>query len=124
MILELIAQGTSNVPADLLMAEGESIFDKIDSIASDGKNTALTFFGAALFVGAVITWAKNRFSVTSGIVALIMVAIGLAVLSQVDAISSMFSNTIDPEAAPAVVEHVDVAADLEGQMVISTDQVA
>ncbi|MGP9683872.1 hypothetical protein [Brachybacterium sp. AOP3-A1-3] len=91
------------IAAATLHADGtiqaESIFETINGIAGDAKSTALTLFGAAFYVGAAITWAANKFSVKSGIVALLLVAIGTAVLGQVDSISGMFGETIQTEAS-------------------------
>lgn len=93
------------IAAATLHADGtiqaESIFETINGIAGDAKQTALTLFGAAFYVGAAITWAANKFSVKAGIVALLLVAIGTAVLGQVDSISGMFGETIQTDETEA-----------------------
>lgn len=102
---------------NLILAE--SIFDKTDSLAGDAKTTVLAVFAAGFFIGALVTWAKAGFSVKSGIVSLIMVAIGLAILGQIDGIKQMFSDTVSTSSATSTHQVVTVASDdLEGPVTI------
>lgn len=114
-MIDLVTNLTAAGP-DVVLAE--DVFTKIESLAGSAKGTVLTVFGAAFFIGAVITWAKNRFSVTSGIVALILVAVGIAILSQVDQISTLFKDTV---ASVEVNETPDLTAQMHGPLVIEND---
>lgn len=118
----LVIQALATVPDGTLQAEG--IFEKVNSLAGNLQSTVLVLVGALLYVGAVVTFVKSRFSVGSGIVAFIMVAIGTAVLSQVSEIADLFSETVK-ESAPAVQEtdpDVLASADvLDGIVVVDPD---
>lgn len=97
----------------------ESIFEKMNSLAGDAKSTALILFAAGFFVGAIITWAKSGFSVKSGIVALIMVAVGLGLLGQVDSLKTLFSDTVSTTASSSLHQPAIVASsDLEGPVTL------
>ncbi|MDU1203715.1 MAG: hypothetical protein E7A06_12315 [Clostridiales bacterium] len=71
------------------------IFSTIDGLAGSAKDTVIVVLGAAFFIGALVFWAKGSFSVAKGIVALFMVAIGLAILAQLGSVQGMFEDTID-----------------------------
>lgn len=111
--------------ANFIQADGalhaESIFDQINGLANDSGETAKTIFGAGFIVGAVITWIKNKFSVQSAIVGLLLVGVGLAILSQLDVVKKTFEDTI---AAPTTVNEApafQAQDDLDGPVVITID---
>lgn len=79
--------------------QAAGIFDTIESVAGSAKDTVLVVFGALFYIGAIYTSAKAKFSAGSIMVGLLMVGLGTAVLSQVEGISNLFSETIDEETA-------------------------
>jgi hypothetical protein len=102
--------------------QAESIFEKINSLAADGEETAKVVFGAGFVVGAVIQWVKNKFSVASGIAGIILAAIGIAILSQMSVFQQSFEDTI-PDEASVVNEstHLDAQPQLEDLIVLTAD---
>lgn len=100
--------------------QAEDIFETVNGLAGDFKSTVLTVLGVAFYGGAAWMVLANKFSVKTGIMAVVLVAIGTAVLGQVDAIAGMFSETIDPAASSVEVTEV-LEAQLDGPMVITPD---
>lgn len=102
--------------------QAESIFEKINSLAADGEDTAKVLFGAGFLIGAVIQWARNKFSVASGIAGLILAAIGIAILSQMSVFQQSFEDTI-PDEASVVNEstHLEAQPQLEDLIVLTAD---
>lgn len=101
--------------------QAAGIFGTIDSLAGSTRDTVLIVFTAGFFLGALITWMKNKFSVQSGILGLIMAAIGLAFLSQISAVQDMFSTTIEEETAEASVETAPAELRLDEPIVLMVD---
>jgi len=103
--------------------QAESIFEKINSLAADGEETVKIFFGSGFLIGAAIQWVKNKFSVASGIAGLILAAIGIAILSQMNVFQQSFEDTIPPEEASVVNEstHLEAQPQLEDLIVLTVD---
>lgn len=104
--------------------QAKGIFDTIDSLALNLKDTILIVFGAIFYVGALFQAARAKFSAGSIIVGLIMVGIGTAVLGQMDAVQGLFSDTIEEETAQAAVTAAPAELSLEEPVVIRIEDIA
>ena len=102
--------------------QAESIFEKINSLAADGEETAKVLFGAGFLIGAVIQWIRNKFSVVSGIAGILLAAVGIAILSQMSVFQEAFEDTI-PDEASVVNEstYVEAQPQLEDSIVLTVD---
>lgn len=102
--------------------QAESIFDKIDTLASGAEETAKGFFASGFIIGAVVQWVKNKFSVASGIAGILLAAVGLAILTQMDVFKDAFADTV-PSDAQVVNEApvLEAQPQLEDPIVITVD---
>lgn len=104
----IIAAGTVYTDGTLQAA---GIFDAIDGLAADAKSTTLTAISGIIFVGALVNYVKAKFSTASLIVSLLMVAVALGFLSQVDSVKDLFGDEVGNLGAASVSQEIDTPAD-------------
>lgn len=76
---------------EVIMAK--DVFTWADNLGERAKQTVLGLFAAAFIIGGFVSWAKKGFSVKAAIGVIVGVALGIALLSQLDFFTGMFKET-------------------------------
>lgn len=100
----IIAAGTAYAEGTL---QAEGVFDAINGLAADAKSTTLAAISGIIFVGALVNYIKSKFSTASLVVSILMVAIALGFLSQVDSVKNLFGEEVGNLGAASTVQEIE-----------------
>ncbi|MGO3314631.1 MAG: hypothetical protein ACTIMA_12730 [Brachybacterium tyrofermentans] len=104
----IIAAGTVYTDGTLQAA---GVFDAINGLGADAKSATLSFISGIIFVGALINYIRSKFSTASLIVSLLMVAVALGFLGQVDSVKELFGEEVGNLGAASVSQEIETPAD-------------